>query len=189
MADFMPKLQQMLLPMKYVNLWQMESHFGRCCNHLIGWLADVIVKVADGKATLGDGWCYCHCGRWNGHIGWNSFNYGRCYCLCGRWNSHWVNCLLYFIYFILSSEPLNRASSHMWGRWYLPIFLFRDGILTLMYIDSFIIIIFYNSKLIVYKNLYKTQTPIHLGVYLQKITFSCTPEEAMLVEVAKACVY
>ena len=64
--------------------------------------------------------------------------YGRCYCLCGRWNSLWVNCLYYFIYFILNSEMLNRASSHMWGIWYLPIFLFRDGLLTLMYIDSFI---------------------------------------------------
>ena len=26
--------------------WQMESH-------------------------IGDGWCYCHCGRWNSHLGWN----------------------------------------------------------------------------------------------------------------------
>ena len=33
---------------------------------------------------------------------------------------------------------LIRTSSHIWGRWYLPMFLFRDGILTLMNIDSFI---------------------------------------------------
>ena len=49
------KLWQMLLPIKYVNLWQMESHCGRCCDHLIGWLADVNAKVADGKANF-QGW-------------------------------------------------------------------------------------------------------------------------------------
>ena len=45
---------------------------------------------------------------------------GRCYCH-GSW------CYLSF-----SSEVLSRTSSQMWGRWYLPIFLFRDGLLTLM---------------------------------------------------------
>ena len=86
-------------------------------------------------------------------------NHGRCCCLCGRCNSHWVNCLYlfvvlylfiyfillhsllfsFFIYlvFILSSELLSRTSSHTCGRWYLPTFLFRDGLLTLFYIDSF----------------------------------------------------
>ena len=33
---------------------------------------------------------------------------------------------------------LTRTSSHIWGRWYLPMFLFRDGLLTLMNIDSLI---------------------------------------------------
>ena len=33
---------------------------------------------------------------------------------------------------------LIRTSSHMWGRWYLPMFLFRDGLLTLMNIDYLI---------------------------------------------------
>ena len=33
---------------------------------------------------------------------------------------------------------LIRTSSHTCGRWYLPIFLLRDGLLTLMNIDSFI---------------------------------------------------
>ena len=32
---------------------------------------------------------------------------------------------------------LFRTSSHMWGRWYLPMFLFRDGLLTFMYITFF----------------------------------------------------
>ena len=34
--------------------WQMKSHCGRCCNHFIGWLADVTAKVADGIANLVD---------------------------------------------------------------------------------------------------------------------------------------
>ena len=33
---------------------------------------------------------------------------------------------------------LIRTSSHTCGRWYLPIFLLRDGLLTLMNIDSLI---------------------------------------------------
>ena len=40
-------------------------------------------------------------------------------------------------YFIFSSELLSRTSSQTGGRWYLPTVLFRDGLLTLMYIDSF----------------------------------------------------
>ena len=36
-------------------------------------------------------------------------------------------------YFNLSSEVLNRTLSHMCGRWYLPMFLLRDWLLTLMY--------------------------------------------------------
>ena len=43
--------------------------------------------------------------------------------------------------FNLSSGVLNRTSSHTCGRWYLPMFLLRDGSLTLMYRASFIILI------------------------------------------------
>ena len=35
-------------------------------------------------------------------------------------------------YFNLSSEMINRTSSQMCGRWSLPTFLFRDGLLALM---------------------------------------------------------
>ena len=45
-----------------------------------------------------------------------------------------------------------------------------------------------HPAVLVFVCLISTQTPIHLGVYLQSITFSYTPEEAMLVELAKACV-
>ena len=40
------------------------------------------------------------------------------------------------LYFNFSSEMFNRTSSHMCGRWNLPTFLFRDGLLTL-YVNSF----------------------------------------------------
>ena len=36
------------------------------------------------------------------------------------------------LYFNFSSEMFNRASSHMCGRWNLPTFLFRDGLLAPM---------------------------------------------------------
>ena len=42
------------------------------------------------------------------------------------------------VYFNFSSLLLIRTSSHIWGRWYLPMFLFRDGLLTLINIDSLI---------------------------------------------------
>ena len=43
-------------------------------------------------------------------------------------------------YFILSSAMLNRTSSQMCGRWYLPMFLFRDGLMTLIYRASLIVL-------------------------------------------------
>ena len=36
------------------------------------------------------------------------------------------------LYFNFSSEMFNRTSSHICGRWNLPTFLFRDGLLALM---------------------------------------------------------
>ena len=51
---------------------------------------------------------------------------GRCYCHGS------------IFYLNFSSEMFSRTSSHMCGRWYLPTFLFRDGLLTLMYRASFI---------------------------------------------------
>ena len=50
-------------------------------------------------------------------------------------------------YFNLSSGVLNRTSSHTCGRWYLPIFLLRDGSLTLMYRVSLIVLIRFWSSL------------------------------------------
>ena len=57
---------------------------------------------------------------------------GRCYNQHGRCYS------LGLVYFNLSSVMLFRTLSHICGRWYLPMFLFRDGLLTLMNIVSLI---------------------------------------------------
>ena len=50
-------------------------------------------------------------------------------------------------YFKFSSEMLSRTSSQICGRWYLPIFLFRDGLLTLMYKASLIVLMRFWSSL------------------------------------------
>ena len=107
---------------------------GRCCSYCI-MLADVIPWIC--------GRCYyyfCWCAKWqmkSYHGRCYSLVYSasiRCYCQRDRWNSY------VRVDFILSSEVLNRISSHMWGRWYLPMLMFRDGLLTLMYNASFIFI-------------------------------------------------
>ena len=67
-----------------------------------------------------DVWCYCLVADGMATAGW-LYHFGRCYCH-GSWS-----------YFNFSSEVLSRTSSQMWGRWYLPIFLLRDGLLTLIY--------------------------------------------------------
>ena len=44
-------------------------------------------------------------------------------------------------YLNLSSGVLNRTPSQIYGIWYLPVFLFRDGSFTLMNIASFIVLV------------------------------------------------
>ena len=95
-------------------------------------------------------------GRWNGHFNYNA---GWCYCQVadgmattglevGRCYCHVADGIATgSYYFSLSSEVLNRASSHMWGRWYLPMFLFRDGLLTLMYRASLMALMRFCSSL------------------------------------------
>ena len=126
-------------------------------------MADVVAMVADGICHMYMGWCFCPIyNRWNsqlwqlmismwqmvwplvwladvvamvadgiGHCWKGSMYQGRCYNLVGR-------CYSQGSYFILSSVVLTRTSSHTWGRWYLPMFLFKDGLSTLIYIDSLI---------------------------------------------------
>ena len=89
-----------------------------------------------------------HCGRWNHHLLYICD--GRCYCPVedGIATAGCECSLLVDVvpmgqmdkgnYFSLSTEVLCRTSSHIWGRWYLPKFLFRDGLFTLMYNASLI---------------------------------------------------
>ena len=55
-----------------------------------------------------------------------------------RWQMDWPQGQSSFNF---SSEVLSGTSSHMCGRWYLPMFLFRDGLLTLMNNASFILLL------------------------------------------------
>ena len=59
----------------------------------------------------------------------------------------WCNCHWSAFYFNLSSEMLSRTSSQICGRWYLPTFLFRDGLFTLMCRASFMSLVRFWSSL------------------------------------------
>ena len=62
--------------------------------------------------------------------------------------------------FSFNSDVVCRTSSHIWGRWYLPIFLFRDGSLTLMNKASFIALVrFWSSLPTIVKLLMVTSWP------------------------------
>ena len=74
-------------------------------------------------------------------------NTGRCYLLGDRWINTTIGRCYFQVadgiaigsgYFSLSSGVMSRTSSHMCGKWYLPMFLLRDGLLTLMNNASFI---------------------------------------------------
>ena len=126
-------------------------------------MADVVTMVADGNCHLYMGWCFCpiyniwnsqlwqlmnSCGRCYGHLcDWLMLllwwqmklaTVGMCQCIKADVKTLLADVMAMGLYFIFSSVVLTRTSSHTWGRWYLPMFLFRDGLLTLMYIDSFI---------------------------------------------------
>ena len=97
-----------------------------------------------------DGWCYCLVAEGMATAGWLC-HFGRCYCH-GSWSC-----------FNFNSEVLSRTSSQMWGRWYLPIFLLRDGLLTLIYNASFIALLrFWSSLPIILKLSMVTWWPVML---------------------------
>ena len=77
---------------------------------------------------LEDGRCYCQVADGITTLGWVMV-IGRCYyqVVDGIATGQFI------ISCFFSSQVLNRASSQMCGRWYLPMFLFRDGLLTLIY--------------------------------------------------------
>ena len=54
LADVMPTICcRCYCHLSMLIVWQMESHNGRCCDHMY-WVI---------------GRCYSHCARWNSHIG------------------------------------------------------------------------------------------------------------------------
>ena len=72
--------------------------------------------------------------------------------ISGRWNGHRV-----LFYFSLSSGLLHRTSSHMRCIWYLPMFLFRDGLLTLMYRGSYVMLCYVVGVLASHFTLFRAQ--------------------------------
>ena len=119
-------------------------------------VADVITTEADVIACyilfyFIIGWCYCQYVAdviaTFGVMWWQMLlPSGRCYGHCRVGDGWWLillppgrwYCQGSMMYFNLSSGMLNRTSSHICGRWYLPTFLLRDGLLTLMYRAYFI---------------------------------------------------
>ena len=111
---------------------------------------DVVVEVKPQRQMLSplvkqSGRCYCHIlDMWQMvshklHV--TTLIYGRCYCQVAD------GIATRSIYFNLSSEVFIRTSSHLSGRWYLPIFLFRDGLLTLIYRASLMFLMRFWSSL------------------------------------------
>ena len=76
------------------------------------------------------------------------------------------------IYFNFSSEMLSRISFQICGRWNLPIFLFRDGLLTLMYRASLMVLMRFWSSL---PNILKLSM---VTVWPEVLEWSCVGEGA-----------
>ena len=133
-------------------MWQMLCHM-ICCS-VLNWLMLLPSGWWNCHYMMVHGWCYCQVAdgfatacrymadviaRWLLQLplqvgGWQMlWSAGRCY-LPGQ-------------FFNFSSEMLNRTSSQMCGRWHLPIFLFRDGSLTLIYRASLMVLMRFWSSL------------------------------------------
>ena len=134
--------------------------FCRCyCQN--GWCC---CNVFDWQMLLPCGWCYCHYFLlfslfWQLLLPPFVVLFGRCCCLEADGIAY-HGCRWQMQYFNFNSDDLCRTSSHMWGRWYLPIFLFRDGSLTLMNRVSLIALVrFWSSLPIILKLLMVTLWP------------------------------
>ena len=66
--------------------------------------------------------------------------------------------MLLYSYFFFNSEMENRILSQICGRLYFPIFLFRVGLLTLMYIDSLMVLAILFSSLAMILKLFNVVT-------------------------------
>ena len=127
--------------------------FDRCYCHGLGWCYCLCIIY---------GWCYCHIWQMLLPIMWKMLNHMHLTFatsvmagVIAWWQMEWplqgdladVICHGSSCYFNFSSEVLNRTSSQIWGRWYLPIFLLRGGLLTLIYNASFIVLLRFWSSL------------------------------------------
>ena len=117
------------------------ANFDRCYFHDLGWCYCQCIVY---------GWCYCNI-FWQMllPIMWKMLNHmhltfatsvmaGVIACWQMEWPLQGDLWQMLFAmgqrcYFSFSSEVLNRTSSQIWGRCYLPIFLLRGGLLTLIY--------------------------------------------------------
>ena len=127
-------------PLRLMLLPYIKYFCGRCYCHMY-W--QMLLPIFLWK-MLNHIFIWTICNKW---VGW-------CYCL---WQMEWplqgdislwqVLLPRVLSYFNLSSEVLNRTSSQMWGRWNFPIFLLRDGLLTLMYSASLIALLMFWSSL------------------------------------------
>ena len=147
-------LRQVLLPHFFVHARLMLLPIivlcGRCyttwflqCIELADVIAKWLVDLTLHKGTWLNchymkvhGWCYCKVADGIATAGW--------------WLADVIasrQMLFARSIFNFSSEMLNRTSSQMCGRWYLPIFLFRNGSLTLTYRPSLMVFMRFWSSL------------------------------------------
>ena len=61
--------------------------------------------------------------------------------------NNYYSCCLFFICFSFNSGDLSNTSSHICDSWYLPIFLIRDGSLTLISMASLMVLVMLSSSL------------------------------------------
>ena len=140
---------QMLLPLWLLLLplvGMMYHSMADCYCHLC-WLIllpCLCVAVFCGRCYCHYGWWYCHLWEWcDWQMLFTRVADGIAYqggCVVRCYNHMWADGIAtkYVNLFQLKLWLLNRTLSHMWGRWYLPMFLFRDGLLTFIYRASFI---------------------------------------------------
>ena len=94
-------------------------------------------------ATDGTSMCLTHLCQMRGNLappgGWKDHTYQCEECVCNPHMYHgegWAHYRLVEDYLRWRAGESYRTSSLVWGSWYFPRFLFRDGVLTLMSMAS-----------------------------------------------------
>ena len=150
---------------KYV-LWHMfqttESDVFLPLLYMLGWCYCLLLLYVDDVIPHGllhfffwVGWCYCLMAGGIATTGWYMADVtcqmadGICHCRvqAGRCYGQQADVIALVNFYNFSSEMLSRTSSQICGRWYLPMFLFRDGSLTLIYRASLMVLVRFWSSL------------------------------------------